>query len=381
MGNEQFFTEQTEQSAVKAAIISKYFWAWAKVIMPRTRSSKIAYIDLFAGPGRYKDGAKSTPLLILEKAIQDPDMRKMLVTIFNDVDENNSRTLESQINSLQGIETLKYKPIVRNHEVGSEIVKMFDQIQLVPTFFFVDPWGYKGLSLKLINSVLKNWGCDCIFFFNYNRIKMGLLNPIVKSHMDALFGEDRANNLRSRIAALKSKDKELTIVEELAEALKELGGKYVLPFGFKNDSGTRTTHHLIFVSKSPIGYAIMKKIMANESSRNIQGVASFEYSPADERQPLLFAMTRPLDDLGNLLLTKFAGCTTTLGEIFEKHNVGTPYIEKNYKDILRKLEAEGKIFANQPASERRKRNGEPTLTNVKFTFPKNPDFENSRQLF
>ncbi len=28
-----FFEEQTEQSLVKAEIISKYFWAWAKVII------------------------------------------------------------------------------------------------------------------------------------------------------------------------------------------------------------------------------------------------------------------------------------------------------------------------------------------------------------
>ena len=70
MSAESFFDESGEQSAVKTAIVSKYFWIWAKVIMPqaqKTREKKIAYLDLFAGPGRYKDGAKSTPLLILEK--------------------------------------------------------------------------------------------------------------------------------------------------------------------------------------------------------------------------------------------------------------------------------------------------------------------------
>ena len=70
-------------------------------------------------------------------------------------------------------------------EVGKEIVKMFEQMRLVPTLFFVDPWGYKGLSLSLINSVLKNWGCDCIIFFNYNRINMGLHNEAVEEHMNA----------------------------------------------------------------------------------------------------------------------------------------------------------------------------------------------------
>ena len=58
----------------------------------------------------------------------------------------------------------------------------------------MDPWGYKGLSLRLINSVLRNWGSDCIIFFNYNRINMGLNNEFVREHMDALFGAERAAN-------------------------------------------------------------------------------------------------------------------------------------------------------------------------------------------
>ena len=77
MSVKSFFDESREQSAVKTAIVSKYFWSWAKVIMPqaqKTGEKKIAYLDLFAGPGRYRDGAKSTPLLILEKAIEDATM-------------------------------------------------------------------------------------------------------------------------------------------------------------------------------------------------------------------------------------------------------------------------------------------------------------------
>src|SRR6266536_2120114 len=87
-----FFEESREQSLVKSAIVSKYFWAWAKVIMSQIKrgGKKIAYVDLFAGPGRYKDGTKSTPLLVLEQAIANPDLRRMLVTIFNDLDSTNT---------------------------------------------------------------------------------------------------------------------------------------------------------------------------------------------------------------------------------------------------------------------------------------------------
>ena len=82
--------------------------------------------------------------------------------------------METAIKSLPGIDKLKYAPQVINQEVGTEIVKRFEEMRLVPTLFFVDPWGYKGLSLKLVNAVVKDWACECVFFFNYNRINAGL---------------------------------------------------------------------------------------------------------------------------------------------------------------------------------------------------------------
>jgi three-Cys-motif partner protein len=366
---ETFFDESREQSQVKSTIVQKYFWAWAKIITRKMRGDRIAYIDLFAGPGRYKDGTVSTPLLILEQAITDPDMRGMLVTMFNDVDANNSKSLEMAIRSLPGIETLKHEPKVYNNEVGTQIVERFEKMHLVPTLMFVDPWGYKGLSLRLVNSVLKDWACECIFFFNYNRINAGLGNSKVAVHMEALFGRERAEALRARLEGMTPGDRELTVVEELAEALKDMGGRFVLPFTFKNDAGTRTSHHLIFVSKHALGYDIMKGIMAGESSRADQGVASFQYSPADARFPLLFALSRPLDDLAGDLVDRFAGRRLTVKQIYEEHNVGTPYILSNYKTALTKLEVSGQIRC-EPA-ERRVRNGEKTMADhVVVSFPK-----------
>jgi three-Cys-motif partner protein len=357
-----FFDESTEQSRVKAQIVSAYFSVWAKVIMStakknkgaRYRNERLAYVDLFAGRGRYEDGTKSTPLMVLETAIADDNLREMLVTLFNDVDADSTQSLETAISELPGIESLHHAPCVYNEEVGTEIVKMFESMSLVPTLFFVDPWGYKGLSLRLINSVLKHWGSDCIFFFNYNRINMGLLNPAVREHMDSLFGVQRANRIREKLKGLSPEDRELTIIEELSQALMDMGGKYVLPFTFLNDSGSRTSHHLVFVSKHVRGYEIMKEVMAKQSSTADQGVPSFAYCPADSRYRLLFELTLPLDDLVEILLDEFAGQTLTMQDVYERHHVGRRFIKKNYKDALRLLEEKGGISADPPALRRRK---------------------------
>ncbi len=129
-------------------------------------------------------------------------MRQYLVTLFNDAKIEHASVLKQEIESLPGIDRLAHKPRVECEEVGERIVRMFEAWKAVPTLFFVDPWGYKGLSLGLINSVLKNWGCDCIFFFNYNRINAGLSNEAVKQHMDVLFGQERADKLRIKLEAL-----------------------------------------------------------------------------------------------------------------------------------------------------------------------------------
>ena len=375
MRSNSFFNESRERSQVKTRIVEKYFWAWAKVIISAVkerRKDKIGYVDLFAGRGRYEDGTDSTPLLVLKKASGDDDIRNMLVSVFNDMDPEHVQDLRDAIDSSPEVGMLKWKPRVINKEVNEEIAKVFESMKTIPTLFFVDPFGYKGLSRRLISSLVRNWGCDCIFFFNYNRISMGINNKAVESHIDALFGKQRADELRS-LPSMSSFNRELFIIEAAYQALKEVTGEYVLPFRFRSESGTRPSHHLIFVTKNRTGYEIMKDIMATESTNSDKGVPSFEYNPATRHQSLLFEYSRPLDDLADMLMEYFAGKTVMMEQIYQHYDqfsVGTRYIKKSYRECLIELEADGRIKATPPASKRRKRKGIVTFgKSVKLTFP------------
>lgn len=366
--SDKFFDESQDQSIVKATIVEKYFVAWAKIIISTQKRfpkhpEKLGYVDLFAGPGRYKDGSISTPLRILNRALDDLEIRERLVTILNDKNENHSSSLLTAISDLENISNLKNPPSVWNEEVGEDIAKQFGQIRTIPILAFIDPWGYKGLSLRLVDAFLKDWGCDCIFFFNYSRINAGLSNPLVKQHMEALFG-DKTESLSAKLGRMSSLDRETTIVESLSQELKSFGHRYVLPFCFKNQSGKRTTHHLIFVSKSFKGYEVMKEVMAKESSEENQGVPSFEFvPPSSAYQQLLFELNRPLDELEELLLRGFRGQTLTMKEIYERHCVDTPYISRNYKEVLKKMEDESKISVSG------RKNNRGFADYLKVTFP------------
>lgn len=369
---DNFFDEQSEQSQIKAEIVSGYFFAWASVMIGAQKKyggDRLAYIDLFAGPGRYKNGALSTPVMILQKALDNPELCARLVTVFNDKDTDNTGSLRLELSALPGIEKMKFQPDIRTGEVGEDVVKQFEGMKLVPTFLFVDPWGYKGLSLRLVNSVLKDWGCDCVFFFNYNRISMGLGNAAVETHMDSLFGKERADTLREkfRMNDFSPGGREAFIVEEMKKALEAMGGTFVLPFRFRNLDDSRTTHHLFFVSKHFRGYDIMRDIMYAHSVKE-EGAAKFEYNPADERCPSLFEFLRPLEELEEMLLRDCAGRSWRLTALYESHSVGKPYVLKNYREVLCRMEKEGKIRMESPNGKRKRREG--TIgKDVKIIFP------------
>lgn len=370
-----FFEEQKEQSEVKANIVAKYFDAWSNVMLGAKRQfghfDRMAYIDLFAGPGRYIDGSKSTPLMVLELAISRPQLADVLVTMFNDRDPANVASLKAEIEALPGYQSLRHEPKIYCSEVGDDATNMFAATKLCPTFTFVDPFGYKGLSRGIIQSIIKDWGCDCVVFFNYARINAGLNNDAVRSHMDALFGRERVESMRGAMADMKPHEREPFVLENLASALRDLGAKFVLPFRFRRADGSRTSHSLVFVTKDEKGYEIMKDIMARESSTEDEGVASFTYSPADARCPLLFSLARPLAALTEDLVAKFEGRSLTMQQVYKAHHVDTPFVAKNYKQALSDLEAAGRIVAVPPASARPKRMGKATFGDtVRVSFPK-----------
>jgi len=352
-----FFAKQTMASKIKAEIVSKYFSAWANVISSQGRP-KIGYLDLFSGPGRYDDGEPSTPLIVLENAINhwNTKVRNTIQLTFNDADPQNVTRLKREIKSFKNLHRLKILPKTFELEIDSDFVRDFDNMNTIPTLSFIDPWGYKGLSLPLVRSLVKDWGCDSIFFFNYRRINPGIENEVLEKPISDLFTEEVLLNLREKVSNKKPKEREEIILQAVEDVFRGWGMDYVLPFPFKNKTGKRTTHYLIFVTKSDVGFSIMKQIMAKASSSEIQGVPSFEYNPAAARcrQLTIFDFEKPLDKLQAKLLRKFSGQSLSMKQIYERHHIGEKYIKKNYKDALINLENQGKIKTNREQRKARK---------------------------
>ncbi|MBU1319390.1 MAG: three-Cys-motif partner protein TcmP [candidate division Zixibacteria bacterium] len=377
MDDRDFFDAPEEASRIKSQIVKDYFLAWANVMIntlkkqPRS-PQKIAYIDLFAGCGRYKDGSPSTPIFIVEEAIRDKSLRDMLIIIFNDKEKEHVALLSSEIKSISGIETLKYEPRILQDEVGDDLAKEFKGMKLVPTFSFIDPWGYKGLSLSLFRSITKDWGCDCVFYFNYNRINMVMSKDGGLEQGQALFGIDGCNDLARMLKSVGTpEDREHLIMDWLEKGLKEIGVKYVLTYRIKSRVADRPSHYLVFLTKDFLGYDIMKRIMDRRSSEAGEWKLNLGFDPTgQDLQYSLFGASVQMNKLGSELAQTFAGRKLSMKQIYKEHTVGTPYVKRHYKKVLSELEKSGDIVCDPPAESRQKRNGEPTFgdkTVVTFT--------------
>lgn len=358
-----FFAEPLDQSKVKGQIVAKYFYAWAKIVAPQTNS--IAYIDLFAGQGYYKDGTESTPLLVLKKAIDDFKIGQKLRSEFNDKNSKFIKDLQKAIEQLRGIESLPRTPQFSNMTVSKEIVNRYAHERLPPTLFFLDPWGYKGLSLDLIRAAIKDWASECLLFFNYNRINMDLHKPLVDKNINELFGKVRADNLRAKTIRMLPYKREEAIIQEFCEALREMGGMYSLPFCFQDRKKERTSHYLIHVAKHKRGYALMKEIMAGYSRKDEDGVPTYTFDPKPTTQ-LMLNFNRPLRELKEKLVSEFRGQTLKVKAIYDAHQGKTRFLRENYKDALAMLEKENRTQVDIPWKKRPIRNGKRTLGPERF---------------
>ncbi len=367
--SDEFFEAQLPPSKIKALIVSDYFLAWSRII--RGDLTKIGYLDFYSGPGKYGDGSDSTPLLILKHALKDPVLTKILVTFFNDLETEKIDKLKEHIYALPNIGTLKFQPMFRNLKVDKDVELELAKTKLIPTLVFIDPYGYKGLSLSFIGHAIKDWGCDCILFFNYNRINAAITNPAFTENINALFGKEVAENLRNVIPKIKPDKREEKIMETFAQCLQKVQGFYSIKFKFYQKHKCKTSHFLILITKNVKGYSLMKEVM-HKFSDKIDNVASFEYNPVGRPTVIntLFGPSYdPIGKLGNQLLESFKGKTITMKEIYIANNIGKPYIAANYKSALLRLEDEGKIKTVPERSKRKPHLGKPSMgDNVVITF-------------
>ena len=179
MPEERFQSGAPEpQSLVKNAIVQKYFWALSNVMLADS-SGLLCYADFYAGEGMWDDGTPSNPLKILDIAEANPELRRRLMIVLNDKDPDVVERLRQNVSAHPATQVLAHPPVVLNYEVGLDDRALLGSMPNAPRLCLLDPTGYKGLSLGLIEAITSGYGREVIIFFNMNRIRPAVLNDAV----------------------------------------------------------------------------------------------------------------------------------------------------------------------------------------------------------
>ena len=349
-----FFNTRSLRSQVKSLVVGEYYRQWGYIIANSSDPSggAMGYVDLFCGPGIYEDGSESTPLVVLRNTLHSDVLRNRVLLVFNDENGARVRKLKDAIGlALQEDgNSLAKAPEYSSFEVGNCTLDWFRKLHLGPCLFFLDPMGYRGLSMDLIGGLAQGWGSDCIFFFNYSVLHRHLFNEGEDESVAEFWNAEDLEELKVILSGKSPGDSERRAVHFLTSCLRNRGMPYVLPMRFTVVDSDRTSYHLVLASKNFRAYELMKEVMRQVSTGRAEEVVPFEFSVRNGPKQLeLLPDPLPEDNLPERLFEEFVGESLTFRSLYrsfeEKHS--TPFIKRDYVAALDDLRAQKLVFGGR----------------------------------
>jgi hypothetical protein len=152
---------------------------------------------------------------------------------------------------------------------------------------------------------------------------------------------------------------EEVITGELETAFKEVGARSPVRYRFVCKG--RLSHHLMFVSKHPLGVDIMKAVMNAESSRRDNGVGSFGFNETDAAGQGILFPDRPIEELAAELSEKFGGqIFKSFADLYDRSD-HPRFGQAEHRKALQILEKRGLLAVVSYSAKRTYRNGELTV--------------------
>ncbi len=346
--------EYREHTRVKHILLEKYLAAWIPIL--GKWNPKICYFDGFAGRCEYSDGALGSPLIALKLADKLSKYFGEFICVFIEKDKDNFGNLEkvlerekANIKNWRKITVMK-----ENGEFANVIDGIFKHLGkekgvLVPSFFFVDPFGFSGIPFRIIEQILSNPKTEVFFTFMVRDISRFIQLDELKDTFNELFGTDKWKNILK-----SSKKPEIALIDLYREQLHEVANvEYSWPFRVCTSEKIQTLYYLLHANNSDKGHYIMKSIMFNQSARG-----DFAYlGPEDiaTRSQMRLFDIHDIEELKKYLLEKFKAETLTYDDVQEKichpWYSEPPYIDKHFRQALKELENAHRVKIHRVTSK------------------------------
>ncbi len=217
-----------------------------------------------------------------------------------------------------------------------------------PVFFFIDPYGHP-ISIPTINDILQRRHSEIFLNLMWFRINMDLNNPKASERLNQMFGH---SNWSKQPFCLKSKKEREE--EFLKYFCSQVRSKYHFHFRIRFDPedktpgrSKRTKSYLIHFCNHPKAILLMKEVMWKLGDEE----GTFDYSASS--QGVLFSSTPTVDQLTEYLKKNYLGTGKSVE--FMQLRIETyrlPFIEKHYRDTLKRMEFEKLISVDRRVSKK-----------------------------
>lgn len=324
--------------------------------MRKHTPKQIGYYDMFSGPGIYKDGKLSTPILIGKQCEEDPILKNLVWMIFNDVEFKSE--LEKNFKAFFPSETFFKEPLF-----GDKVFGEFDQIDRFltrptyengmnecPAILFIDPWGYKHINTSILIKFLEGWGNEVFIFINTKRLNADIEKEVSQNNLRRIFPTtyEKLKAINRHQSTVEQRHKFIVdcIADEFKNVYKNI---YCTAFEFMEEDQSTTSHFLLHITKGPKGFELIKTVynkFANIHRAFNSPYITYTFDPKKlSRAEMFDEMFKQdkIDFLKEQLLKTYGGKKLSSIKLYKDHQVNSMYAAQHYRLALRQLADDGLI--------------------------------------
>ncbi|MGD7049435.1 three-Cys-motif partner protein TcmP [Rossellomorea marisflavi] len=279
-----FFNGVMDHSKVKLSILNAYTIPWMrKIVLNRYGPKRCLVIDGFSGKGKYEDGSDGSPLILIKNALdfynqsEDSGWDPPNIYIFlNELDQENHGELIQNITDLgfrsednmlfahEDYETIIVK--LENKSFEDFMVDLLKEIgegeSLIPSFCFVDPFGFSSTPFSLFVDYLQNENSELLLNFIYEETNRFITHPneTIRNQIKGHMGLVTIDELISKVSGKTPVERKKAIIETYTNNLmQQCEAEFVRNFEIKKSGRTKLI--LFHVTKNKHGLALMKNCM------------------------------------------------------------------------------------------------------------------------
>jgi len=289
------------------------------------------YLDGFCGPGRYAGGEPGSPINALQTAISHKDRLRETELIFFFIDERADRIahLENEISHLEIPPNIKI--IIRTGEFHVILSKILDDIEdksqkLIPTFAFIDPFGFSGVPFDLVQRLLAMPKAEIFITIMLRDANRFAEDPNTQHHIVDLFGTPDVLNV------IKDSDDRLFELRQLYQEQLSQFARFVRFFEMR-DQRNQVIYYLFFASNHPLGHTKMK-----EAFWKVDSSSGLKFSDATNPNQMVLFDVDPSQDLAKHIANAFRGQKILSEKVITCVEDETPFVSKHARSALKFLE-------------------------------------------